>query len=231
LVHAWRRATEVWRGRSRASGEVLLGPRTWKASRANGEANRGVGAAGTRLEGAGHGGQGSESLAGGGAVCSGRIPVIFGSGRTSERAGRYGRGSGLLYRHGAAHGRPWTGERTRACTGERGCANGREPGVSTTVEHVEPLPLLTLLCLLCKIAVKDLFSLHCFVFCVWTSRDFRLGTGSCSITKVPVLECLVPRSNCAKTMSNEFGLSSKFSRVCSRKFGTTLIFGLLGFEF
>jgi hypothetical protein len=32
-------------------------------------------------------------------------------------------------------------------------------------------------------------------------------------------------------VSNEFGLSSKFSRVCSREFGTTLIFGLPGFEF
>jgi hypothetical protein len=30
---------------------------------------------------------------------------------------------------------------------------------------------------------------------------------------------------------NEFGLSSNFSRACSREFGTTLIFGLLGFEF
>jgi hypothetical protein len=73
-----------------ASSEVLPGPRTWKASRANGEANRGVGAAWTRLEGAGHGGRGSESLAGGGAACSWRILVIFGSGRTCERAGRYG---------------------------------------------------------------------------------------------------------------------------------------------
>jgi hypothetical protein len=82
-----------------------------------------------------------------------------------------------------------------------------------------------------KIAVKDLFTLHCFVFCVWTSRGFRLGTGSYSVTKVPVLECLVPRSNCAKTVSNEFGLGSKFSRACSREFGTTLIFGLPGFEF
>jgi hypothetical protein len=82
-----------------------------------------------------------------------------------------------------------------------------------------------------KIDVKDLFSWHCFVFCVWTSRGFRLGTGSCSVTKVPVSECLVLRSNCAKTVSNEFGLSSKFSRACSRKFGTTLIFGLPGFEF
>jgi hypothetical protein len=53
-----------------------------------------------------------------------------------------------------------------------------------------------------KIAVKDLFSWHCFVFCVWTSRGFRLGTGSCSVTKLPVSECLVPKSNCAKTVSN-----------------------------
>jgi hypothetical protein len=82
-----------------------------------------------------------------------------------------------------------------------------------------------------KIAMEDLFPWHCFVFSVWTLRNFRLGTGSCSVTKVPVSECLVPRSNYAKTMSNEFGLSSKFSRACSRKFGTTLIFGLPGFEF
>jgi hypothetical protein len=82
-----------------------------------------------------------------------------------------------------------------------------------------------------KIAVKDLFPGHCFVFCVWTSRSFRLGTGSCSVTKVLVSECLVPRSNGAKIVPNEFGLSSNFSRACSRKFSTTLIFGLLGFEF
>jgi hypothetical protein len=100
-----------------------------------------VGAAWTRLEGASHGGRGSESLAGGGAACSGQIPVIFGSGRTYERAGRYGRCLGLLYRHSAVHGRPWTGERAQACTGERGCANEREPGVSATVEHVELLLL------------------------------------------------------------------------------------------
>jgi hypothetical protein len=67
--------------------------------------------------------------------------VILGLGRTCEHVGRYGRGLGLLYRHGAVHGRPWTGERARACTGERGCAHRREPGVSATVEHVEPLLL------------------------------------------------------------------------------------------
>jgi hypothetical protein len=100
-----------------------------------------VGVAWTRLEGEGHGGRGSESLAGGGTACSGQIPVISGSGRTCERAGRYGRGAGLLYRHRAVHGRPWTSERVRACTGERGRANGRELGVSATVEHVEPLLL------------------------------------------------------------------------------------------
>jgi hypothetical protein len=67
--------------------------------------------------------------------------VIFGLGRTCERAGRYGQGSGLLYRHSAVHGRSWTGERSWACTGERGSANGHEPGVSAMVEHVEPLLL------------------------------------------------------------------------------------------
>jgi hypothetical protein len=44
-VYAHRRATEVRRGRSRVSGEVLLGSRTWKASRAIGEAHRVAGAA------------------------------------------------------------------------------------------------------------------------------------------------------------------------------------------
>jgi hypothetical protein len=39
-VYARPRVTEVRRGRSRISGEVLPGPRTWKASRATGEANR-----------------------------------------------------------------------------------------------------------------------------------------------------------------------------------------------
>jgi hypothetical protein len=82
-----------------------------------------------------------------------------------------------------------------------------------------------------KIAVKDLFPWQCFVFCVWTSRSFRLGIESCSVTKVPVSDCLVPRSNGAQTVPNEFGLSSNFSRACSRKFGTTLIFWLFGFEF
>jgi hypothetical protein len=43
--------------------------------------------------------------------------------------------------HGTVHGRSWTGERARACTVECGCANGRELGVSATVEHVEPLLL------------------------------------------------------------------------------------------
>jgi hypothetical protein len=46
-----------------------------------------------------------------------------------------------------------------------------------------------------------------------------------------VSECLVLRSICAKTVSNEFGLSSNFSRACSREFGTTLVFGSPGFEF
>jgi hypothetical protein len=43
-VHTCRRATEVRRGRSWPSGEVLSGPRAWKASQAYGEPNRSAGA-------------------------------------------------------------------------------------------------------------------------------------------------------------------------------------------
>jgi hypothetical protein len=82
-----------------------------------------------------------------------------------------------------------------------------------------------------KIVVKDLFPRLCFVVCVWMSRGFRLGTGSCNVAKLPVSDSRVPRSNYAKIVSNDFCLSSNFTRACSRKFGTTLIFGLFGFEF
>jgi hypothetical protein len=57
-VYRRRRATEVRRGRSWVSGEVLSGPSAWKASRATGEANRRAGAAWKRLERAGRGGRG-----------------------------------------------------------------------------------------------------------------------------------------------------------------------------
>jgi hypothetical protein len=50
LVYARPRATEVRRRRSWVSGEVLSGPRAWKASRATGEANRVTSAAWTWLE-------------------------------------------------------------------------------------------------------------------------------------------------------------------------------------
>ena len=61
-------------------------------------------------------------------------PVRVSAGRREVRPGR-------LYRRGAVHGRSWTGECARACTGKARCANGREPGVSAAVEHVFPLPL------------------------------------------------------------------------------------------
>jgi hypothetical protein len=67
-----------------------------------------------------------------------------------------------------------------------------------------------------KITARDLFTGPSFVFCVWTTCGFRLGTGSCSVTKVLVSECLVPRLSFAKTVSNGFGLSSNFPRMCSR---------------
>jgi hypothetical protein len=60
---------------------------------------------------------------------------------------------------------------------------------------------------------------------------FRLGTESCSVTKVPVSDGRVLRTNGAKVVPNDFCLSSNFFRACSRKFGTTLIFGPFGFEF
>jgi hypothetical protein len=82
-----------------------------------------------------------------------------------------------------------------------------------------------------KIVVKDLFPKLCFVVCVWMSCCFRPGTGSCNVAKLPVSDSRVPRLNCAKIMSNGFCLSSNFTRACSRKLGTTLIFGLFGFEF
>jgi hypothetical protein len=63
------------------------------------------------------------------------------------------------------------------------------------------------------------------------SRGFRLGIESCSVPKVPVSDSRVPRTNGAKIVPNGFCLSSNFSRACSRKFGTTFIFGLFGFEF
>jgi hypothetical protein len=58
-VYVRRRATEIRRGRSWFSGEVLPGPRAWGASRAIGEANRVAGVAWKRPEWAGHGGRGS----------------------------------------------------------------------------------------------------------------------------------------------------------------------------
>jgi hypothetical protein len=58
-VYARRRATEVRRGRSWLSGEVLPGPRAFEASQALGEAIRAAGAAWKRPEWAGHGGRGS----------------------------------------------------------------------------------------------------------------------------------------------------------------------------
>jgi hypothetical protein len=55
-VYTWLRATEVRRGRSWVSGDVVPGLRTWKASRATGEANQATGTTWEWLEGAGLGG-------------------------------------------------------------------------------------------------------------------------------------------------------------------------------
>jgi hypothetical protein len=73
-------------------------------------------------------------MAGGGATCSRRSPVNL------ARAGLESVQGGTVEAWGCFIS-------TARCTGgrgpasARGCANGREPGVSATVEHVEPLLL------------------------------------------------------------------------------------------
>jgi hypothetical protein len=54
--------------------------------------------------------------------------------RTLARAGLESARGGMAEAWGCFIG-------TARCTGERGCTNGHEPGVSATVEHVEPLLL------------------------------------------------------------------------------------------
>jgi hypothetical protein len=93
-VYARRRATEVRRGRSRVSCEVLSGPRALKASRAIGEANRAAGAAWKWLERAGRGGRGLGSDGGRWRGVLEAKSAELGLGKAWERAGRYGRGLG-----------------------------------------------------------------------------------------------------------------------------------------
>jgi hypothetical protein len=120
-VYARLRATEVRRGRSWVSVEALPGPRTWKASRASGEANRVTGATWKWLERAGRGGRGSGGLAGGGAACSRRSPVNFSSGRTKSTRGGTAEALGCFIG-------------TARCTGDRGPASAR--GHALLVEGV-----------------------------------------------------------------------------------------------
>jgi hypothetical protein len=163
-VYARLRATEVRRGRSWVSGEALPCLRTWKASRANSKANRATGAAWKWLEGASHGGRGSGGLAGGGAACSRRSLVNFGSGRTESA--RRGTAEALGCFIGTAR-----------CTGSRGPASARGRarlgvGARTGVNRVCQPRLNTWSLCFCpcsnadwaqifanlgKIAVKDLF--------------------------------------------------------------------------
>jgi hypothetical protein len=62
--------------------------------------------------------------------------VNSGLGRTECAWGSTAEALGLLYRHGALHGRAWIGGGAWACTAGHGCANWREPGLSATIEHV-----------------------------------------------------------------------------------------------
>jgi hypothetical protein len=132
-VYAWPRAIEVRRGRSWVSGEVLPGPRTWKASRATGEANRVTGATWMWLEGDGRGGRGSGGDGGRGrARRSGRSC----SGRDAEwRADRCA--PGVLI---GALGQGWvqaqgteTDRARHACRGQP--VRGR--ALENAIEHVE----------------------------------------------------------------------------------------------
>jgi hypothetical protein len=80
-------------------------------------------------------------------------------------AGRSGARLGRLYRHGAVHGRSWTGERARACTGRRGARTGVnrgcEPRSNTCSRCLYPCSSadwVQIFANLGKIAVKDLFT-------------------------------------------------------------------------
>jgi hypothetical protein len=79
-VHTCRRATEVRRGRSWPSSEVLLGPRAWKASRATGGANQSTGATWGWLEWAGHGGRSSGDNGGGKELAGAKEGCLAGDG-------------------------------------------------------------------------------------------------------------------------------------------------------
>jgi hypothetical protein len=57
-------------------------------------------------------------------------------GRTKSARGSTTEALGLLYRHGAVHGRVWTNGGARACSAGRGCTNWREPSMSAAIEHV-----------------------------------------------------------------------------------------------
>jgi hypothetical protein len=90
--------------------------------------------------------------------------VIFGSGRTCERAGRYGRGSGLLYRHGAVHGRPGPASARGRALGSAGARmgvnRGCQPRSNTWNRCFYPssnADWAQIFANLGKIAVKDLF--------------------------------------------------------------------------
>jgi hypothetical protein len=131
-VYARSQVTKVRRGWSWVSGEVLLGPSAWKASRVTGEANREASATWTWLERAGRGGRG---LGSGGRRWRGALKVKSGElhlRQAWQRVGRYDQGLGLLYRHDAGKGVRWTWPDAGAIA-HGGWANA---GVPTKVEHV-----------------------------------------------------------------------------------------------
>jgi hypothetical protein len=116
-VYARPRATEVWRGRSRVSGEVLPGPRTWKASRLLAKLTEWLARPGSDWRELATVAEARVVMAGGGAACSRPSLVnLARAGLESALGGTTEAWAALYARHGA-----------RACTAERSCANGREP--------------------------------------------------------------------------------------------------------
>jgi hypothetical protein len=87
-VYARSRATEVRRGRSRVSGEVLPGPRTWKASRLLAKLTKWLARLGSDWRELATVAEARVVMAGGGTVCSRRSPVnLARAGLESARGG------------------------------------------------------------------------------------------------------------------------------------------------
>jgi hypothetical protein len=101
------------------------------------------------------------AMAGGIGLAGAKERGLAGEGECGVKWGAPGR----LYRHGAVHGRSWTGERARACTRRRGARTGVnqrcQPRSNTCARCLCPCSSagwVQIFANLGKIAVKDLFT-------------------------------------------------------------------------